>query len=180
MDFVTQSISVGQEELLSMFNTHLDSMTVQQVRWVLVSFVLTMWVLKSSVSFLNVQNLDAPLDPLIPKLYGPDVLKKYERHKEYIRATNTFSEINGIYGEFISFTMWFGGLYASFDEYLRLKLFPDSSAALHGTLYMLFFTVLSQILDLPWGYYKTFILEERFGFNRSTISTWIKDFIKGI
>lgn len=36
------------------------------------------------------------------------------------------------------------------------------------------------LVELPFGYYHTFVVEERFGFNRSTLKLWIKDNIKGV
>lgn len=35
------------------------------------------------------------------------------------------------------------------------------------------------MLNLPIGYYSTFVLEEKFGFNKQTLSLWIADFLKG-
>ena len=61
-------------------------MNVADARYTLVAFVVTHWILSSSVSLLNVSNLNKPLDPLIPKLYGPSVLTKYEKSKAYIRV----------------------------------------------------------------------------------------------
>ena len=75
------AVMSGKSDPFTLFNQYLDSVPVEQVRWILVAFVLTMWMIKSSVAYLNVKNLDAPLDPLIPQLYGPTVLKKYEKHK---------------------------------------------------------------------------------------------------
>lgn len=40
------------------------------------------------------------------------------------------------------------------------------------------FTVISSVLDLPFSLYRTFVLEERFGFNKMTFGLWIKDLAK--
>lgn len=47
-------------------------------------------------------------------------------------------------------------------------------------LFLLAFTFIQMILALPWSVYSTFILEEKFGFNRSTPKLFIVDRIKGI
>ena len=41
------------------------------------------------------------------------------------------------------------------------------------------FALLSGVLDLPWSLYSTFRLEERFGFNRTTLRLFIVDGLKG-
>jgi STE24 endopeptidase len=47
---------------------------------------------------------------------------------------------------------------------------------------VLFFAALGGgffLLGLPWDYYASFVLEEKFGFNRSNVKTWIMDQVKG-
>ncbi len=38
--------------------------------------------------------------------------------------------------------------------------------------------LLSSLLDLPFSLYQTFVIEERFGFNKTTLTTWIVDLLK--
>jgi len=159
-------------------NQWLNTFPVDTVRWVLVSFVITTWAVASSVSLLNVKNLDAPLDPLVPKLYGANVLKKYEKHKDYIRASNNFKEFSTAFSQIISFIFWFGGCYPLLNTWV-MKTFPNYSAAIWGTLFTLIITFATSLISLPLGYYQNFVLEEKFGFNRMTIKTWIKDTVKG-
>jgi len=48
------------------------------------------------------------------------------------------------------------------------------------TLLFLFgFNILSTVLSLPVSYYSTFVLEEKFGFNKQTLKLWITDMLKG-
>ena len=49
----------------------------------------------------------------------------------------------------------------------------------HSVLFFLTFNIISQILSLPPSYYGTFILEEKFGFNKQTLKLWITDMLKG-
>jgi STE24 endopeptidase len=41
------------------------------------------------------------------------------------------------------------------------------------------FTVISSLIDLPFDYYRQFVLEEKFGFNKMTIKLFFMDMIKG-
>ena len=45
---------------------------------------------------------------------------------------------------------------------------------------LLAFTVVGSIIDLPLSLYQTFVLEERFGFNKTTWKTWVVDLLKGL
>ena len=42
------------------------------------------------------------------------------------------------------------------------------------------FAVIGMLIDLPFGWYRTFRLEKQFGFNRSTVGLWVSDGIKGL
>ena len=40
------------------------------------------------------------------------------------------------------------------------------------------FMVIGSVLDLPFGLYRTFVLEQRFGFNKTTPTLWLQDLLK--
>jgi STE24 endopeptidase len=46
-------------------------------------------------------------------------------------------------------------------------------------LFIFGFNILSTILSLPISYYNTFVLEEKFGFNKQTLKLWVTDMLKG-
>jgi STE24 endopeptidase len=62
-----------------------------------------------------------------------------------------------------------------------------STALLHTTgpgmvqqiLLIVAFAIVSGALDLPFSYYRQFVLEERFGFNKMTVGLWVADAVKG-
>jgi STE24 endopeptidase len=41
------------------------------------------------------------------------------------------------------------------------------------------FVVIGGVIDLPMSWYQTFVLEERFGFNKTTLKLWLVDMLKG-
>lgn len=47
-------------------------------------------------------------------------------------------------------------------------------------LFLLSFSAISFLLSLPWSLYSTFGLEERFGFNRTNLRTFVTDRLKGL
>ena len=49
----------------------------------------------------------------------------------------------------------------------------------HTLLFLFIFNVVGTVLDLPVSYYSTFVLEEKFGFNKQTLGLWISDKLKG-
>ena len=41
------------------------------------------------------------------------------------------------------------------------------------------FALIGGLIDLPFSYYKTFVIEQRFGFNKMTLGLWLGDLVKG-
>ena len=52
------------------------------------------------------------------------------------------------------------------------------STLLTGIAVIFSVTLISSALDLPFSLYHTFVIEERFGFNKTTLGTWISDLVK--
>lgn len=55
----------------------------------------------------------------------------------------------------------------------------ESGGVAHALLYFLVLMVLDQFVEIPFSWYHTFVLEQRFGFNRSTKKTFFGDLLKG-
>lgn len=62
----------------------------------------------------------------------------------------------------------------------KLYLALPGSNIHREVLFLLSFTLIQGLLNLPWSVYSTFVLEEKFGFNRSTPKLFITDRLKGL
>ncbi|MEM9400251.1 MAG: M48 family metallopeptidase [Verrucomicrobiota bacterium] len=51
---------------------------------------------------------------------------------------------------------------------------------LTGLLFFCFFALISMLLELPQSIYSTFVLEEKYGFNKTTVKTFVQDIFKGL
>ncbi len=94
-----------------------------------------------------------------------DFLKaaNYSVAKERLSIVNSFVD-------YIFFVAWMGfGI-----SYLANNIYFDNEAITNISIVMSFI-VINSILSIPFTYYEKFILDEKFGFNKSSISQWIKD-----
>ena len=55
----------------------------------------------------------------------------------------------------------------------------DPGPIVTGVIVILGYTAIASLLDLPFSLYSTFVIEERFGFNRTTLATFFGDLLKG-
>ena len=103
-------------------------------------------------------------------------LQDHQKAADYTTAKVKFGRLPLAY-EVALLLIWTlgGGLQWLDQTILTLELSP----ILTGIAVILAFTFISAALDLPFSIYSTFVIEEKFGFNRTTIKTFITDMIKG-
>ncbi len=53
------------------------------------------------------------------------------------------------------------------------------SRIIHGLLFLLLIIMILHVVEIPFDYYHTFVIEEKFGFNKSSLKTWLSDQVKG-
>lgn len=120
---------------------------------------------------LKARRNDIPAE--VAEFYDKD---KYLKSLEYHRVKTQFSFISGAFSFLVSISMLAFGGFGYIDSLLR----PYFESEIY--LALVFFGVIlvaSDILSLPFQLYSTFVIEERFGFNKTTKGTFIADKIKG-
>jgi STE24 endopeptidase len=116
-------------------------------------------------------------DKLPAELMGLYDQEKYGKSQQYERDKQRFSFILDTFSFIIMIIMLTSGGFGMIDIWLR-KI--TSNPIL---LTLLFFGIIgfaSLIISLPFDVYHTFVIEEKFGFNKTTPKTFILDKLKGI
>lgn len=119
-----------------------------------------------------------------PKVLEAEISQEtHSKSQEYNRAKAKFGFIKGLYGQiqniaFIHFDvlpkLW------SWTGKLLLDIAPArfTGEISHSILFILTFITIQQVLSLPTSIYHTFVLEEKFGFNKQTPKLFVTDLIK--
>ncbi len=103
-------------------------------------------------------------------------LDAHQKAADYTVAKTRFGLLTLLFSSavLIGFTL-LGGL-----QWLAIQLAPIAGFGITGQLALLAaFAVISGLLDLPFDYYRQFVLEQRFGFNKMTPGLWLADLVKG-
>ena len=125
----------------------------------------------------NLLNLKA-LDPKLPKEFA-DVFdaKKYRKSQEYTKVNTRFGFITSIFSLILTLVFWFAGGFDYLDTLVR-------TWNLHfiwtGLLFIAILMFAKSFISLPFSIYQTFVIEEKFGFNKTTVKTFILDIVKGL
>ena len=114
----------------------------------------------------------------VPKYFSEKIsLAEHQKAAEYTCAKNSFSNFSLIYDATLLLAWTWGGGINYLDHWLRSF---DLSYTLRGLLFFLIYLVISIVLSLPESIYNTFVIEEKFGFNRTNAKTFFQDLIKQI
>lgn len=103
-------------------------------------------------------------------------LETHQKAADYTVARTRFGLVSLLWSGLvlIGFTL-LGGLQAISSALLATA----GPGMLHQILLVVAFAVVSGVLDLPFDYYRQFVLEERFGFNKMSRGLWVADMVKG-
>lgn len=136
-------------------------------------------------SFLSLRQYRVLQKPSPPKVLKSEVSQEvFDKSQAYGRAKAKYSLISGLYGQ-IQNTLFIycdvlPKLWSLTGSWL-LRWAPArfSGEISHSIVFVLAFIIIQQILSLPTSIYHTFVLEEKFGFNKQTPKLFITDLLKG-
>jgi STE24 endopeptidase len=122
-------------------------------------------------------NLKA-LRPELPEEFaGFYDAERYRKSQEYTRTRTRFHIIQSTCSLIVLLLFWFLGGFNTLDNIVRSW---GLNRLLTGLCYIGLLALLSSILSIPFQLYSTFVIEERFGFNKTTLATFITDRLKGL
>ncbi len=113
----------------------------------------------------------------VPESFTSNIsLEDHQKAADYTVTKVKFGRLPLFYEVALLLAWTLGGGLNWLDENI-ISLQLDS--ILTGIAVILIYTFISSLLDLPFSLYNTFVIEEKFGFNRTTLKTFITDMLKG-
>jgi STE24 endopeptidase len=132
------------------------------------------FILNLVADLYNIKSLDAGLPDEFEGVYDADT---YRKSQEYTKVTTRFGIITSIFNLILLLVFWFAGGFNWLDEIVRNW---QLGVIWTGLAYIGVLVVAKTIISLPFSIYSTFVIEERFGFNKTTPKTFVVDMLKGL
>jgi len=123
---------------------------------------------------LNLKSLRSEPPPALEGVYKPE---DYRKSQEYVRTNTRFAFVTSTFSLAVLLSFWFAGGFNYLDQIVRSWGFVP---VLSGLFYIGILLLGYSLLTLPFSIYRTFVIEERFGFNRTTPRTFLVDRVKGL
>lgn len=125
-------------------------------------------------NYLNLKSLSKELPDEFEGVYDEET---YAKSQEYTKTQTRFGFITGGFDLVVLLGFWFSGGFNWLDEIVRAWGFGE---LVTGLLYIAVLMVAKSVISLPFSIYSTFVIEERFGFNKTTPKTFVSDLVKGL
>ena len=139
---------------------------------VILTALIGEFVLRSVARYLNLKTVDGKLPAEFKGFYDEE---KYSQSQEYMKANTKFAYVSSTFDTVLIVGFILLGGFNFVDQFIRgFNLDPMLSGLLFfGVLYFA-----QDIISTPFTLYRNFVIEERFGFNKMTVKTFVLDKIK--
>ena len=148
---------------------------MQTSDWLLagiVAFILIDFVMGSVLEYLNEKSKNVPMSSVAAEIFNAD---EYAKSLEYGTAKYKVERLTSTLNTVVMLSAIILGWFAWLDEAIRERISNNLlvTVAFFGVL------ILAVMLaNLPVSYYSTFVIEEKFGFNKTTKKLFVMDSIK--
>jgi STE24 endopeptidase len=148
-------------------------MTATTLSYIIIGILLIEFVADTLLDFLNARKFDDPVPPELKNLFDPE---EYRKSQSYKKVNFRF----GLFSSGLSFLLILGFLvFGGFGWVDEITSFISPNPLVQALLFFGILMVGSDLISTPLSYYHTFVIEEKFGFNKSTPALFFADKLKG-
>lgn len=141
--------------------------------YIILAALLVQFVITLVSNRLNLASLSENLPGEFRGLYDDE---KYAKSQQYTRETTKFSLAVTLFDLVVLFVFWFAGGFNIVDQVVRSWGY---GSIVSGLFFMGLLMAANSLLHFPLSIYSTFVIEEKYGFNKTTWKTFLLDRVKG-
>ncbi|WP_418637481.1 M48 family metallopeptidase [Winogradskyella sp.] len=149
-------------------------MTAQTLFYIIIAIIVINFIIDKVLDAINAKHYNDPIPEVLNDVYDAEEYKKSQAYK-------TVNYKFGLITSLFSFVLTLGFLLLDGFEYVDnfARRYSDNPILI-ALIFFGIIMIASDIITTPFGYYKTFVIEEKFGFNKTTKKTFILDKLKGL
>jgi STE24 endopeptidase len=136
--------------------------------------LFALWKLDFIATLLNLKALSPDLPEEFADVFDAE---RYAKSQAYTRESARFEIIHSIFSLTVLLVFWTLGGFGWLDGFSRGLVSGEIPA---GLLFLGLLFIGHTLIHLPFSIYDTFVIEEKFGFNKTTPKTFVIDQIKGL
>lgn len=148
-------------------------MKPQTLFYIIIGIVIFNYVLNRLLEYLNSTRYNDPLPEEIKDVYDAE---QYKKSRKYKNVNYRFSIITSTFSVLVILAMFLFEGFAFVDKIARNY---TSHPILLALIFFGIIMLASDLIHTPFSIYDVFVIEEKFGFNKTTVRTFILDKLKG-
>lgn len=148
-------------------------MTEQAIFVLLLAIITFDFLLERVLHSLNVRSSKKAIPKELEGIYDEE---SYRKSQEYHRASSRFGNFTAAFSFILMFAAIYFGWFGWLDKWIRTfsPLAPLTTLFFFGIIF-----IVSDLFGTPFSWYQTFVIEQKFGFNKMTARTFWLDKLKG-
>lgn len=149
-------------------------MTSQTLFYIIIGIIIINFIKDKVLDTINAKHYNDSIPEELNDVYDETEYKKSQGYK-------TVNYKFGIWTSLFSFVLTLGFLLLDGFEYVdTIARSYSENPILIALIFFGIIMIASDIITTPFSYYKTFVIEEKFGFNKTTKKTFVLDKLKGL
>ena len=148
-------------------------MTADTLFYIIVAIVIIDFVVDQLLDALNARHYKDPVPDSLKDVFNEE---EYKKSQQYKKTNYRFGILSSTFSLVVLLLFLFLDGFDLVDDIARSL---SDNAIVIALIFFGIIMVGSDLLSLPFSWYHTFVIEERFGFNKTTPKTFILDKLKG-
>jgi STE24 endopeptidase len=145
----------------------------QTFYFIIIGALLGEYILSTVSAILNMNSITDEVPANFSDVYDT---KKYADSQAYLRARTRFGILSSTFGLIVILVVIHAGIFGVLDQFVRGQ---TASPIFGGLLFFGIIFLINDVLNIPFSLYSTFVIEQKFDFNRTTPKTYMLDKLKG-
>lgn len=148
-------------------------MSATTLFYIIIAILITKFIIDKIIDHLNAKHFNDVLPQEVNDVYDDN---EYKKSQQYKRTNYRFGILTSTVALVVTL------LFFALDGFEYIDKIARSYSDNPIILALVFFGIImfgNDIISTPFSFFKTFVIEERFGFNKTTVRTFILDKIKG-
>jgi len=140
---------------------------------IIMGALLVEYALSTISSTLNMNSITEKIPDEFQEYYDEE---KYSSSQAYLRDKTRFGLFSGTFSLCVTLFVIHTGVFGILDDFVRMN---STHSITGGLMFFGILFIVNDIINIPFAIYGTFVIEEKYGFNKTTWSTFISDKLKG-
>ncbi|MCK0157635.1 M48 family metallopeptidase [Cellulophaga sp. F20128] len=140
--------------------------------YILISIIILQFVVDAIVDFLNAKKFKDPIPAELSDIFDTE---EYKKSQQYKTSNYRFGIFSGTFSLLLTLSFLIFGGFEWADGIARNY---TTNPILIAIIFFAIIMIGSSIINIPFSYYSTFVIEEKFDFNKTSKKTFFIDILK--